>query len=82
MYIAAIIQLPEGKQKIIDAGPFTIPKFILELSRYAKEENKLVKVVSDHWQILSILSKQLPGVKVEWGNKETLKMEFEKMEAK
>jgi hypothetical protein len=75
MYLAAIILLPTGEQKIIEGSNFGFPLFVLKLSKYAKEENKLVKIVSDDFRLLGEISKQLPHVKVEFGTKEMLEME-------
>jgi hypothetical protein len=69
MYIAAIIQLSNGEQKTIEAeswGALTILKFVAKIRKYAKKENKIVKILSDDWNVLSYFSRQLPDVKAEF----------------
>jgi hypothetical protein len=69
MYIAAIIQLSNGEQKTIEASSWnalTFLKFTAKLRKYAKKENKIVKILSDDWNVLSFFSQRLPDAKAEF----------------
>lgn len=70
MYIGAIIQLANGKIKEIHVKnrfrSLALPLFMIKISKYAKKENKLLKVMSDDLQILNYLEKKLDGVPLEY----------------
>ncbi|MCW4044246.1 MAG: hypothetical protein NWE94_01865 [Candidatus Bathyarchaeota archaeon] len=71
MYIGALIQFPDGARKIVESisehDSIAIAKFMGKIAKYAKKENKLVKVCADDVKALKALSKALGGVTVEWG---------------
>lgn len=71
MYIQIVIQLSDGQQKIIEAknyGEFLL--LPLKLRKYAKPENKLVKVICDNFQLLGILKKELENANIHYGFKD------------
>ncbi len=69
MYIGALIQLPDGTRKVVETtsehDSIAVMKFMGKIGKYAKKENKLVKVCADDVKVLKVLEKAL--VKVEWG---------------
>lgn len=71
MYIGALIQFPDGTRKIVETisehDSITVVKFMGKIARYAKKENKLVKVCADDVKVLKVLEKSLDGVPVEFG---------------
>jgi len=80
MYFGALIQFPGGSRKAIEKsgyGALAILKFIGAIGDYAKKENKLVKVLCNDYKTIVILRKMLPGVNVEYGAEEMLKLELE-----
>lgn len=76
MYFGALIQLPDGSR--------VVAKGLLGVARYAKKENKLVKVVCDDVRALPHLEKfvkeQHPKATVEFGVEGTLEMELNQNE--
>ena len=70
MYIGAKIQLANGEIKEIHVKSrlrhLALAKFMAKISRYAKKENKLLKVQSDDLQVLAYLEKHLDGVSIEY----------------
>jgi hypothetical protein len=71
MYLCAIVQTKDGKTKEIECnGYYNFPFFLIKLSRFAKKENKLVKIVTDNWKFLAFLRDELPDVPVYYGFKE------------
>jgi hypothetical protein len=71
MYIGALIQLPDGTKRIVEAAnehdSVAVLKFMGKIARYAKKENKLVKVCADDVKVLKVLTRSLGGVPVEFG---------------
>ncbi len=71
MYIGALIQFPDGARKIVEAtsehDTSAVFKFSAKIAKYARKENKLVKVCADDVKVLKVLEKVLGGVKVEFG---------------
>ncbi|MEM2099606.1 MAG: hypothetical protein QXU99_07725 [Candidatus Bathyarchaeia archaeon] len=71
MYIGALIQFPDGTRKVVETvsehDSAAVAKFAVKIAKYAKKENKLVKVCADDAKVLKVLSKVLGGVTVEWG---------------
>ena len=70
MYIGVKIQLANGEIKEIHVKSrlrsLALAKFMAKISRYAKKENKLLKVQSDDLQVLAYLEKHLDGVSIEY----------------
>ena len=70
MYIGAKIQLANGEIKEIHVKSrlrsLALAKFMAKISRYAKKENKLLKIQSDDLQVLAYLEKHLDGVPIEY----------------
>ncbi|MEM2999570.1 MAG: hypothetical protein QXD70_05140 [Candidatus Bathyarchaeia archaeon] len=71
MYIGALIQFPDGSRKIIESvseyDTIAVMKFTSKIAKYAKKENKLLKVCADDVKALKVLEKSLGGVPVEFG---------------
>ncbi len=71
MYIGALIQFPDGPRKVVETVSehdfIAIAKFMGKIGKYAKKENKLVKVCADDVKVLKVLSKTLGGGQVEFG---------------
>jgi hypothetical protein len=77
MYIGALIQLPGGAKKIVEAnGKLALFTFTAKIGEYARKENKLVKVLSDDFKVRKILRNQLDGVPIEYGLKGELELEL------
>ncbi len=71
MYVGALIQLPDGTRKVVSGLGFL---------KYAKKQNKLIKIICDSPIALGTLSKQLPGVQISYGIKGELELEMNKDE--
>ncbi len=71
MYIGALIQFPDGTRKIVETtsehDTVAVMKFTAKIGKYARKENKLVKVCADDVKVLKVLEKALDGVNVEFG---------------
>ncbi len=71
MYIGALIQFPDGTEKVVETtsehDSIAVMKFSAKIGKYAKKENKLVKVCADDVKVLKVLSKTLGGVNIEFG---------------
>lgn len=71
MYIGALIQHQDGSRRIVEVASehnsVAIVKFMGKIARYAKKENKLVKVCADDVKVLKALERSLGGVPVEFG---------------
>lgn len=72
MYFGALILLPDGSKKIVNG--------MMELLKYAKKENKLIKIVCDNTRAIDQLQKALkkmhPNATVEFGVEGMLELEL------
>ena len=61
MYIGALIQLPDGSRKIVETisehDSIAVLRFTSKIAKYAKKENKLVKICADDAKVLKVLAK-------------------------
>lgn len=71
MYIGALIELSDGTRKIVESvsehESIAILSFTSKIAKYAKKENKLIKVFADDYNAFQILKKSLGMEKVEFG---------------
>jgi hypothetical protein len=71
MFIHAVIKLADGTEKIVEANGKLAPLiFSAKIARYAKKENKLVKIVCDDPVWLHKIKSELKDVPVFFGFKE------------
>lgn len=71
MYIGALIQFPDGSRKIVESvsehDTIAVARFTTKIAKYAKKENKLVKVCADDYKAFKVLQKTIGIQKVEFG---------------
>jgi hypothetical protein len=71
LYIGALIQFPDGSRRIVESvsehDSIAVMKFTSKIAKYAKKENKLVKVCADDYKAFKVLKKTLGISRVEFG---------------